>query len=94
MVSFDLSDRSYAMEREQHVQQMRQSYRPRVPDARVMRSAQAIFYVFYQVHQRFPAPPTGVVINPHSHWGKLLFSTQPILLPREFFIPIDNLETE
>ncbi|MEA5468342.1 MULTISPECIES: hypothetical protein [unclassified Spirulina] len=94
MVSFDLSDRSYALEREQHIQQMRQSIRPPTPDRLVMRSAQAIFYVFYQVHQRFPSPPTGVAIDPQSHWGKLLFGPQPILLPREFFIPIDHLETE
>jgi hypothetical protein len=38
--------------------------------------------------------PIGVAINKLSHRGKLIFSSFPILLPEECFIPIQELDGE
>ncbi|MEM7758563.1 MAG: hypothetical protein AAGF83_15190 [Cyanobacteria bacterium P01_G01_bin.67] len=38
--------------------------------------------------------PMGVVINRDSHRGQLAFNPKPILLPRECFIPLKQIEAE
>jgi hypothetical protein len=54
-------------------------------------------YVFYcQIN---PDPdrrrqPIGIAMNKLNCRGKLVFSSYPILLPQECFIPVDRLEVE
>lgn len=38
--------------------------------------------------------PMGVVINRDSHRGQLTYTSKPILLPRECFIPMKQIEAE
>jgi hypothetical protein len=38
--------------------------------------------------------PCGVAINRDTYRGQLIFRENPILLPRESFIPLKQLEAE
>lgn len=52
-------------------------------------------YRDYQaVGKRLGKPLLGVAVNSETHHTTLIFSTKPVLLPREFFVPHQLLTQE
>ncbi len=62
----------------------------------LLASARNIYKRYCQVHLQ-PRRPLGVAVNLETYRGQLIFSGQPILLPHEQFVSmedLDHLETE
>jgi hypothetical protein len=60
-------------------------------DLDIVRAARALYQTYLQVHENRAREPIGVVLNPISYRGKLLFRQAPVLLPQERFIPLDEM---
>ncbi len=54
-------------------------------------AARALYQRYLQVHEHRAKEPIGVVLNPISYRGKLLFRQAPVLLPEERFIPLHQM---
>lgn len=63
-------------------------------DPSLLKAAKNIYHNYCQVRPNIQRNPMGVAIDRETHRGQLLFSQNPILLPWENFIPIDQLESE
>ncbi len=57
----------------------------------MLQAAQAIYQIYYENHGDSAMTPLGVVVDSQSLRGQLIFTGQPILLPHECFIPLDQL---
>lgn len=60
--------------------------------APILASARAVYHTYRKTHLEFEAP-LGVAIDRNTFRGQLIFSTQPILLPHECFVSLEQLET-
>ena len=67
---------------------------PGLPDVDLLRAARDIYLVYFQVHSQRMNRPSGVAINPTHYRGQLVFSHKPILLPGEYFVPFEQIESE
>lgn len=69
---------------------------PRSPlmDSSVIQAAKKIYLAYANIHAATMTRPLGVAINPVSYWGKLIFQRKPILLPGEYFIPLEQIESQ
>lgn len=63
-------------------------------DPILIKAARNIYRNYAGLSVPADAQPMGVVINRDSHRGQLAFKRKPILLPRECFIPIKQIEAE
>jgi len=63
-------------------------------EADLIRVAKHIYHVYVAVHAQRMRRPLGVAINPSNYRSCLLFSSQPILLPGEYFIPFERIEAD
>ena len=63
-------------------------------DPILIQAARNIYRNYCSLNLPADSPPTGVVINRDNHRGQLSFSSKPILLPRECFIPLKQIESE
>ena len=63
-------------------------------DADLIRVAKHLYYAYVEVHAQRMRRPLGVAINPSNYRSCLLFSSQPILLPGEYFIPFERIEAD
>ncbi len=63
-------------------------------DSNVVQAAKKIYFAYTEIHAATMARPVGVAINPVSYWGKLIFQRKPILLPGEYFIPLEQIESQ
>jgi len=63
-------------------------------DPQILRSARGIYQNFRVLHPRQDRNPQGVAIHRDTHRGQLIFRDQPILLPGEYFVPTDQLESD
>ncbi|MBW4637661.1 MAG: hypothetical protein KME05_05385 [Gloeocapsa sp. UFS-A4-WI-NPMV-4B04] len=63
-------------------------------DPTLLKAARQIYRTYCEVHTKIIKRPTGVAINQLTYRGKLLFSSKPILLPQECFIPLSQIESE
>ncbi len=61
-------------------------------DPALLQSARQIYRTYYEVHPDEVQRPLGVAIDRFNHRGKLIFNGKPVLLPRECFIPISQIE--
>ncbi|MBD2580422.1 hypothetical protein H6G50_22435 [Oscillatoria sp. FACHB-1406] len=61
-------------------------------DPSLILAARSIYLTYYSVHPERQDLPIGVAIHRHSYRGKLIFGRKPILLPRECFIPFNQIE--
>ncbi|WP_298614934.1 hypothetical protein [uncultured Thermosynechococcus sp.] len=59
-------------------------------DTPLLATAQSIYNLYQQVHGA-KTVPAGVVVNRQTLRGYVLFTSQPVLLPQECFIPYDHL---
>jgi hypothetical protein len=59
--------------------------------APILASARAAYHTYRNAHLEFDAP-LGVAVDRNTFRGQLIFSTQPILLPHECFVTLEQLE--
>ena len=63
-------------------------------DPSLIKAARNIYRNYCHLNITTDNPPMGVVVNRDSHRGQLAFNRKPILLPRECFIPLKQIEAE
>lgn len=63
-------------------------------DPSLVKAARNIYRNYCNLNIPADNQPMGIVINRDSHRGQLTFNPKPILLPRECFIPLKQIETE
>lgn len=63
-------------------------------DPILIKAARNIYRNYYSLAVPSDDSPMGIVINRDSHRGQLVFKRKPILLPRECFIPLRQIEAE
>ncbi|OKH25158.1 hypothetical protein NIES593_05185 [Hydrococcus rivularis NIES-593] len=63
-------------------------------DPSLLRAAQRIYRNYCGLQNKVDRRPCGVAINRDTYRGQLIFRENPILLPRECFIPLKQLEAE
>ncbi len=61
-------------------------------DPTLINAARNIYRNYYSLGVPANNQPLGIVINRDSHRGQLAFKHKPVLLPRECFIPIKQIE--
>lgn len=61
-------------------------------DPAILQAARGIYRIYYEVHPEQTRRPLGVAIDRYSYRGKLIFSGKPILLPKECFVPLSQIE--
>ena len=62
-------------------------------DPAMIKAAGKIYYTYCEVHPEIAGQPSGVAISRLTHRGKVIFTQQPILLPQECFIPLQQIES-
>lgn len=63
-------------------------------DPTLVKAAQNIYRTYCNLNIPADNRPRGVVINRDNHRGQLTFNAKPVLLPRECFIPLQQIEAE
>jgi hypothetical protein len=63
-------------------------------DPAILQTARQIYRTYYEVHPEEIQRPIGVAIDRSTHRGKLIFTGKPVLLPRECFVPLNQIESE
>lgn len=66
---------------------------PPLIDPAVIRAASKIYYTYCEVHPEMAGQASGVAINRDTHRGKVIFTNQPVLLPAECFVPLNQIES-
>jgi hypothetical protein len=61
-------------------------------DPALLQAARFIYRTYYEVHPDEVQRPIGVALDRFNLRGKLIFGTKPILLPRECFVPLTQIE--
>lgn len=61
-------------------------------DPALLQAARSIYRTYYEVHPDEIQRPIGVALDRFSLRGKLIFGAKPILLPRECFVPLNQIE--
>lgn len=62
-------------------------------DPALLQAARAIYRTYYEVHPEEMQRPIGVALDRFNLRGKLIFGVKPILLPRECFVPLNQIES-
>lgn len=62
-------------------------------DPALLQAARYIYQTYYEVHPEQMQRPIGIAIDRYSYRGKLIFGQKPILLPKECFIPLNQIES-
>ena len=60
----------------------------------LQRLAKILYHAYLETHPDLVRRPLGVAISPISYRAGLIFSHQPILLPGEFFVPVELIESK
>lgn len=63
-------------------------------DSALLKAARKIYRAYCEAHPTTSKRPTGVAVNQLNYQGKVLFSSHPVLLPHECFVPINQLDSE
>ncbi len=63
-------------------------------DPSLIKAARNIYRSYCNLNVTTDRRLMGIVINRDNHRGQLAFSPKPILLPRECFIPLKQIEGE
>lgn len=63
-------------------------------DPSLVQAARNIYRNYCNLNFSIENQPKGIVINRDSHRGQLAFHHKPVLLPRECFIPLKQIESE
>ena len=65
-----------------------------LPDPTLLQAARQIYRAYCQACPKLVRRPTGVAIHRQTLKGKLIFTSKPILLPQECFVPFSHIESE
>jgi len=76
---------------ENHTQPL---FLPVLIDPSLLRAARQVYRAYCETHPNTAKRPTGVAVNQLTYQGKILFSSHPVLLPQEYFVPLSQLESE
>ena len=60
---------------------------PVLLEPEALRVARNRYRDYQEVGKRLGKPLVGVAVNSDTYHTTLIFSTKPVLLPREFFVP-------
>lgn len=63
-------------------------------DPSLIKAARNIYRSYCNLNVSTGTKPVGIVINRDNHRGQLAFNPKPILLPRECFIPLQQIEAD
>ncbi|AIE73920.1 MULTISPECIES: hypothetical protein [unclassified Synechocystis] len=63
-------------------------------DPKMLRMARRIYRSYRMLHPKSQRQPLGIAIHKETHRGQLMFNRQPVLLPGECFVPLNQLEAE
>jgi hypothetical protein len=63
-------------------------------DPSLVKEARNIYSNYCNLNFSSENQPKGIVINRDNHRGQLAFRHKPVLLPRECFIPLKQIEAE
>lgn len=63
-------------------------------DPKMLRMARRIYRSYRMLHPKSQKQPLGIAIHKETHRGQLMFNRQPVLLPGECFVPLNQLEAE
>ena len=63
-------------------------------DPSLIKAARNIYRSYCNLNISADNKAMGIIINRDSHRGQLAFNPKPILLPRECFIPLKQIEAE
>ena len=63
-------------------------------DPTLIKAARNIYRTYCNLNLTANSRPIGIVINRDNHRGQLAFNPKPVLLPRECFIPLQQIEAE
>lgn len=66
----------------------------RLLDSVLLRAARLTYRAYLEVHSDHTQRPVGVVINTVNCRGQLIFSSKPILLPDECYVPFEQIESQ
>jgi hypothetical protein len=61
-------------------------------DSPLLQAAYFIYQTYYKTSGKQRRQPHGVAIDRFSLRGKLIFTARPILLPRECFVPLSQIQ--
>ena len=67
---------------------------PVLLDPGLLKAARQIYHNYSRLRSKINKVPVGVAIDRQTHRGQLIFAKKPILLPRENFVTLDQLESE
>lgn len=67
---------------------------PILLDPTLLRAARRIYRTYCALHSKINRRPFGVAIDRETYRGQLIFNAKPILLPRESFVSVKQLESE
>ena len=62
-------------------------------DPALIKAAGDIYYIYCEVHPEITGQASGVAIHRENYRGKVIFRNQPVLLPEERFIPLEQIES-
>jgi hypothetical protein len=62
-------------------------------DPAILQAARHIYRTYFEVHPDEVQRPIGIAIDRYSYRGKLIFGQKPVLLPKECFIPLNQIES-
>lgn len=63
-------------------------------DPKLLRAARQIYREYCAARPDIIDRPSGVVINQATYQAKVIFSSKPILLPQEYFVPLSQIEND
>ncbi len=63
-------------------------------DSALLKAARKTYRAYCEAHPSTAKRPTGVAVNQLNYQAKVLFSSHPVLLPQEYFVPLSQLESE
>ncbi len=63
-------------------------------DPALVRTARHVYRSFFEAHPNETQRPLGVTIDRHTFRGNMVFGRRPVLLPRECFVPLEQIQAE
>jgi len=63
-------------------------------DSTLLQAAKLTYRAYLKAHCGEMQRPVGIVINMANSRGQLIFSSKPVLLPDEYYIPFEQIESQ